>query len=61
MTLIVHIGAMKLTNIMHMLSARAKDTLTITEEPSDQSIPRDTNGLLGGTGNSTYFSIPSDK
>ena len=69
MTLIVHIGAMKLSKIMRiLLLSRAKDsTLTITEEPTSdaESIPRDISRLLGtnkdDTRSSTYFSVPSDK
>ena len=68
-TLIVHIGALKCTEIMRsvfpMVRAReGRNALTITEEQGDPSYLQGTSRLLGssrhGTRSSTYFSIPSD-
>ena len=65
-TLIVHIGALKRTELMRILDllpmfrARSMSTLTITEEPVNESAPPDTSRHRDGTRNSTYFSIPSD-
>ena len=66
-TLIVHIGAVKRTEIMRIVLPMVRErnnTLKITEELVNESYSRDASGLLGsnkyGTRSSTYFSIPSD-
>ena len=68
-TLIVHITVLKRTEIMRLVfsmirTREARDAVTITEEPADQSFPQDTSRLLGsnrdGTRSSSYFSIPTD-
>ena len=62
-TLIVHIGGLKCTEIMRMLFSisRAKDTSTITVSQTQKSYQRSNSRLLGrNTRSSTYFSLPID-
>ena len=58
LALIVHIGALKCTEIMRIVLPMVR--ARITEEPVNESFQRDITADKDGARSSTYFSIPSE-